>query len=138
MATDNTINAGASSKIDQEMDDRGPSELQLAWRELLKRPPALFGVFVIITAILWALVPGLFSPHDPLLQDLERYLKPPGFVDAAGNTYWLGTDQLGRDIVSRIIWGSRVSLSVGFAAVLGPEGGCGGRERAYSGNVMAL
>jgi peptide/nickel transport system permease protein len=110
--------AGASSPhIDQDMDERGPSELQLALRELLKRPPALFGVTVIIITILWAFFPGVFSPHDPLAQDLLRYLKPPGFVDEAGKTYWLGTDQLGRDIVSRIIWGSRVSLSVGFAAV---------------------
>ena len=113
MATD----AGTSPNLTQELDERGPTEWQLALRELLKRPPALFGVFTIVITILWAFVPGLFSPHDPLLQDLERYLKPPGFVDAAGNTYWLGTDQLGRDIVSRIIWGARVSLSVGFAAV---------------------
>ena len=38
-------------------------------------------------------------------------------MDTEGNTYWLGTDQLGRDILSRIIWGARVSLTVGFAAV---------------------
>ena len=117
MAIDKTINAGASPNIPQDLDERGPTELQLALRELMKRPPALFGVFTIVMMVLWALLPGLFSPHDPLAQDLERYLKPPGFVDAEGLTYWLGTDQLGRDIVSRIIWGSRVSLAVGFAAV---------------------
>jgi peptide/nickel transport system permease protein len=117
MAIDKTINAGVSPNIPQNLDEHGPSEWQLALRELMKRPPALFGVFTIAMMLLWALLPGLFSPHDPLAQDLERYLKPPGFVDAEGLTYWLGTDQLGRDIVSRIIWGSRVSLAVGFAAV---------------------
>ncbi len=117
MAIDKTINAGASPNIPQDLDEHGLSEWQLALRELMKRPPALFGVFTIVMMVLWALLPGLFSPHDPLAQDLERYLKPPGFVDAEGLTYWLGTDQLGRDIVSRIIWGSRVSLAVGIAAV---------------------
>jgi peptide/nickel transport system permease protein len=117
MAIDKTVDAGTSPNAAPDVDERGPTEWQLALRELLKRPPALFGVFTIVMAILWALLPGLFSPLDPLNQDLERYLKPPGFVDAAGNTYWLGTDQLGRDIVSRVIWGARVSLTVGFAAV---------------------
>jgi peptide/nickel transport system permease protein len=117
MAIDKTINAGTSLNAAPDVDEQGPTEWQLALRELLKRPPALFGVFTVVMAILWALLPGLFSPLDPLNQDLERYLKPPGFVDAAGNTYWLGTDQLGRDIVSRVIWGARVSLTVGFAAV---------------------
>lgn len=117
MAIDKTINAGTSLNTAPDVDEQGPTEWQLALRELLKRPPALFGVFTVVMAILWALLPGLFSPLDPLNQDLERYLKPPGFVDTAGNTYWLGTDQLGRDIVSRVIWGARVSLTVGFAAV---------------------
>jgi len=117
MAFDKTIDASTSPHVAQEVDERGPTEWQLALRELLKRPPALFGVFTIVMAILWAFIPDLFSPLDPLNQDLERYLKPPGFRDAQGNTYWLGTDQLGRDIVSRIIWGARVSLTVGFAAV---------------------
>ena len=69
--------ADQSPVVDQDMDERGPTELQLAWRELLKRPPALFGVSCLSITILWAIFPGLFSPHDPLLQDLERYLKPP-------------------------------------------------------------
>ncbi len=117
MAMDKPLDAGDAPRFDQDLDERGPSDLQLALRDLIKRPPALFGVFCIIITVLWAIVPGLFSPHDPLSQDLLRHLKPPGFVDEAGNTYWLGTDRLGRDILSRIIWGSRVSLSVGFAAV---------------------
>ena len=117
MAMDKPLDAGDAPRFDQYLDERGPSDLQLALRDLIKRPPALFGVFCIIITILWAIVPGLFSPHDPLSQDLLRHLKPPGFVDEAGNTYWLGTDRLGRDILSRIIWGSRVSLAVGFAAV---------------------
>jgi peptide/nickel transport system permease protein len=90
----------------------------LAIRELLRRPPALFGLFCCTVVIVWAVVPALFAPMDPLEQNLERYLKAPGYVDALGKTYWLGTDQQGRDILSRVIWGSRVSLVVGITTVV--------------------
>ena len=96
----------------------GPSDLQRALRRLLRRPPALFGLFCVVVVVMWAVVPGLFAPLDPLDQNLDRYLKPPGHVDAQGRTYWLGTDQQGRDILSRVIWGSRISLIVGIATVV--------------------
>ena len=76
------------------------------------------GAFSSLSSVIFALVPDLFSPLDPLSQDLGRYLKAPGYVDKAGDVYWLGTDQQGRDILSRIIWGSRISLIVGIAAVI--------------------
>jgi peptide/nickel transport system permease protein len=94
------------------------SDLQQALRKLLRRPPALFGLFCVVVVIMWAIVPGLFAPLGPLDQSLDRYLKPPGYVDAEGRTYWLGTDQQGRDILSRVIWGSRISLFVGIATVI--------------------
>jgi peptide/nickel transport system permease protein len=97
---------------------RRPSDLGLAIRGLLRRPPALFGLVCCTVVFVWALVPALFSPMDPLEQDLERYLKPPGYVDPAGKTYWLGTDQQGRDVLSRVIWGSRISLVVGITTVV--------------------
>jgi peptide/nickel transport system permease protein len=97
---------------------RSPADLRLAIRALLRRPPALFGLFCCTVVIVWALVPGLFAPMDPLEQNLERYLKAPGYVDGLGKTYWLGTDQQGRDILSRVIWGSRISLLVGITTVV--------------------
>jgi peptide/nickel transport system permease protein len=68
--------------------------------------------------VIWALVPGLLAPMDPLDQDLGRYLKAPAYVDTAGRTYWFGTDQQGRDILSRVIWGSRISLVIGVTTVV--------------------
>ena len=56
-------------------------------------------------------------PHDPLAQDLARRLKPPSYADASG-AYLLGTDGLGRDILSRLIAGARVSLLVGASGAL--------------------
>ncbi|MDP6367641.1 MAG: ABC transporter permease [Nitrospinota bacterium] len=101
-----------------EEDTPAPSDLQLAVRDLMRRPPALFGFLCITFVIAWALVPGWFSPMDPYTQDLDMTLKPPGFTTPAGFTYWVGSDELGRDMLSRIIWGARVSLIVGFVAVL--------------------
>jgi peptide/nickel transport system permease protein len=99
-------------------EPRGPSDFQLAIRELKKRPPAVIGLIFIFIVVLFAVIPEAFSPLDPVDQDLARYIKPPGFADAEGRVYLLGTDQQGRDILSRIIWGSRISLIVGITAVL--------------------
>lgn len=68
--------------------------------------------------VVCSLVPGLLSPHDPVYTDLSLRLQPPGFA-AGGSRYWLGTDDLGRDVLSRVIWGARVSLAVAVTAVLG-------------------
>jgi peptide/nickel transport system permease protein len=99
-------------------DLRGPSDFQLAFRELKKRPPAILGLICLIIVILFAIFPGSFSALDPVDQDLIRYVKPPGFTDTEGRVYLLGTDQQGRDIFSRIVWGSRISLIVAITAVL--------------------
>lgn len=101
----------------EEEEPRGPSEFQLAVRELKRRPPAIFGMICILIVVAFAIFPQVFSPLDPVDQDLTRHMKSPGFTDAAGKVYHLGTDEQGRDILSRIIWGSRISLIVGIAAV---------------------
>jgi peptide/nickel transport system permease protein len=59
----------------------------------------------------------LITPHDPVRQSLRMRLKPPTLEGADGFAHPLGTDHLGRDILSRVIYGSRVSLLIGFAAV---------------------
>ncbi|MGH7308480.1 MAG: ABC transporter permease [Candidatus Rokuibacteriota bacterium] len=117
MAVQRTIAAGRTFD-ELEVAPKGPSGLERALRKLIRRPPAVFGLVCVLTVVIWAATPGLFAPLDPLAQDLNRYLKPPGYVDAEGRTYWLGTDRQGRDILSRIIWGARISLFVGIATVL--------------------
>lgn len=104
--------------MDPEAEDlRGPTNFQLALKDLRRRPPALIGFFILFVVLVLALMPGVFSPLDPFDQDLEFTLKAPGYVDSAGKTYLLGTDDQGRDILSRIIWGAQISLIVGLAAV---------------------
>jgi peptide/nickel transport system permease protein len=58
------------------------------------------------------------APHDPQAQTLEDRLKPPRWMESGSPAYFLGTDNLGRDMLSRIIYGSRISLLVGAATVI--------------------
>jgi peptide/nickel transport system permease protein len=60
----------------------------------------------------------LLAPHDPQTQTLEDRLRPPRWNETGSRSYLLGTDNLGRDILSRIIYGSRISLLVGAATVI--------------------
>ncbi|WP_026576823.1 ABC transporter permease [Bacillus sp. UNC438CL73TsuS30] len=86
------------------------------WRDslslLMDNKAAMVGAFIIIFYILVALFAPLLAPFDPYKVDLPHKLLPPS------EHHWMGTDDKGRDILSRIIYGSRLSMGVGFAAVL--------------------
>ncbi|HAI87915.1 MAG TPA: peptide ABC transporter permease [Firmicutes bacterium] len=78
---------------------------------------AVGGAIVVVVALL-AVFASLIAPHDPNFQDLLGRLKPPGWQSPySGARFLLGTDHLGRDVLSRIIYGSRVSLLVGIVSV---------------------
>jgi peptide/nickel transport system permease protein len=81
-----------------------------------------------------ALAPFL-TPFDPIEQDISQRLKPPGGADAQGRVHPLGTDHLGRDILARILHGSRIALLVAFSAVViaGLLGGAIGLCSGYFG-----
>jgi ABC-type dipeptide/oligopeptide/nickel transport system permease subunit len=91
---------------------------QTAWSRLKQHKLALVGLGVIILMILVAVFAPWLAPVDPAKQDLFLKLKPPGtpFAELGQGRYLLGADQLGRDILSRVIYGARVSLLVGFVA----------------------
>ncbi|MDB4897722.1 MAG: binding-protein-dependent transport system inner rane component [Firmicutes bacterium] len=74
---------------------------------------AAVGILLLLLVAFMALLAPLVAPHDPTLQNTAMRLKPPGTPG-----YLLGTDPLGRDILSRIIYGSRISLIVGLASVV--------------------
>lgn len=81
------------------------------WRMFRLNPLALIGLVIVILLGLVAVLGPLIAPYDPAAQDVRNSLKPPS------SEHWFGTDQWGRDILSRVIVGSRVSLSVGVVAV---------------------
>jgi len=73
-----------------------------------------FGIFAII--LLLALLAPLLTPHDPYQQNLANRLLPPVWDKAGSWTHPLGTDHLGRDYLARLLYGARISLSIGFLA----------------------
>ena len=73
--------------------------------------------FVALLAVVAAAAP-LLAPEDPIRQSLRGRLSPPTWEGTDGRAHFLGTDHLGRDVLSRVIYGSRVSLVIGFSAVL--------------------
>src|SRR5437667_2592045 len=91
-----------------------------AWPRLHgRRVPwvTLAGVAFVLSLALMATAAPWLAPQDPLRQSLRGRLAPPTLEGADGRAHLLGTDHLGRDVLSRVIHGSRVSLVVGFSAV---------------------
>ncbi|MGF1526961.1 MAG: ABC transporter permease [Candidatus Competibacterales bacterium] len=78
--------------------------------------PGLLGLLLVVI-VLAAIAAPWIAPFDPAQQNLLGRLKPPG-TELRGAVHWLGTDELGRDLLSRILHGARISLLVAFAAVL--------------------
>src|SRR4030043_390439 len=81
------------------------------WHYFKRRQMAVGGLALIMTMFLIAAFASFLSPYAPGKTEVSLKLKPPSLQ------HYLGTDQLGRDVFSRMLWGSRISLSVGFVAV---------------------
>ena len=87
------------------------------WIQLRTRPLALLGGAVVVLYFLSAIFAEQIAPHDPTLGDLRLRLRPPVWQEGGDPNYLLGTDDQGRDLLSRIIFGARVSLMVGILSV---------------------
>ena len=87
------------------------SPARLAWQALLKRPTAVFGGVVLLVIAALALLAPWVAPFDPLATSWSLVRKAPSAA------HWFGTDEVGRDLLSRVIWGGRASLAAGVIAV---------------------
>src|SRR5262245_11982897 len=85
---------------------------------LVRKRAGAIGLAIVLLNIVVALAAPALAPHDPLDQDVARRLLPPAWLAGGSSEYLLGTDQLGRDILSRIIYGSRISLLIGLLSVI--------------------
>lgn len=103
--------------VDQEEDRSIRAKLWYLWRLLWRDKAGLIGLLVFLLIISCAIFAPAFAPHDPLKQDLYASRQPPFWAEEGTTEHLLGTDNLGRDIFSRIIYGSRVSIMVGFLGV---------------------
>jgi peptide/nickel transport system permease protein len=103
----------------------------------LRHAPARLAVFLLAATTVIAIGAPMLAPHDPLAQNLDGRLMPPAWAGGSAS-HWLGTDQLGRDILSRLIFGARVSLLVAVTAVLiaGVTGVAMGIVAGYYGGLV--
>ena len=95
------------------------SSLRAALRELAHQPRVWVGGVILLVAMLLAVFAPWIAPHDPLDQDLLHMLAPPAWAPDGSAAYPLGTDGLGRCVLSRAIYGARVALTVAIAAAWG-------------------
>ncbi len=106
--------------------------LYLGCLEFVKNRLAVLGLLIIVGLILMAIFAPLIAPYDPIATDLAKRLQPPS------PEHYFGTDQVGRDIFSRIIWGSRLTLYViGLVAIIAaPVGIIIGTTAGYFGGFI--
>ena len=102
------MNAGALPSDAAAAD----SPTRAALRQLWRRPAAVFGGTVLLLVLVLALFAPWLAPYDPLATSWSAVRKAPSLA------HWFGTDEVGRDLLSRVIWGARASLSAGLVAVV--------------------
>jgi peptide/nickel transport system permease protein len=90
------------------------------WSKILGRlrSAPLIPMTILAVLVLTAVFADFLAPHDPTIGNLRQRYRPPAWQERGSPEFFLGTDHMGRDVLSRIIYGSRISLMVGVAAVL--------------------
>jgi dipeptide transport system permease protein len=94
-----------------------PGPLREFWISFRANRGAVIGMSVVIVLLLLALFAPWIAPHPPHETNSAAFLKPPFWQAGGSAQYLLGTDAIGRDILSRLIWGARLSLSIGLGVV---------------------
>ncbi len=103
--------------FDEPLDDiSGPSPLALIMHRSFRHPGLLFGSGFLLAILAVTIVGPLVMDFDPYGQDLLKRLKPPFWMRDSDSAHLLGTDHLGRDYLSRLVHGARISLLIGFSA----------------------
>ncbi len=114
MANSTSVRAGlapAPGPIEPPIVERGATPGKRAWRRLLRRRGAVLGLAIVIFFVLVAVFAPYIAPYDPVATSWSAVRKAPSAE------YWFGTDEIGRDVLSRIVWGARASLLAGLVSV---------------------
>jgi peptide/nickel transport system permease protein len=91
--------------------ERGATPRQRAWRRLVRRRGAMLGLVIVIFFIVVAVFAPYIAPYDPVATSWSAVRIAPNAQ------YWFGTDEIGRDVLSRVVWGARASLLAGLVSV---------------------
>jgi dipeptide transport system permease protein len=94
-----------------------PSPFREFWSTFSQNRGALAGLIVITALVLTAIFADVLAPHSPIEQFRDAFLTPPVWDEGGTTKFLLGTDPIGRDILSRLIYGARLSLFIGFIVV---------------------
>lgn len=94
-----------------------PGAFAAFWADFRRNRTAVAGLVVILVMVMLALLAPLIAPYDPAQQFRGASLVPPVWAEAGRSEFLLGTDALGRDILTRLLYGARFSLSIGLAVV---------------------
>jgi peptide/nickel transport system permease protein len=119
-----------SSAVTEELSEFSP--WARAWARLSARKSAMLGLGIVALFVLAALLAPFIAPFDPAQQSWSNVRKPPSWL------HWFGTDESGRDLLSRVIWGARASLMAGVISV-SIAAGCGvpiGLIAGYRGGIV--
>src|SRR5689334_15381197 len=100
----------ADAQLSLQRQARANPQIEIL-RKLLRIPRAVFGIAVLVVALVAALAANYIAPFDPEDMDFSNLLS------GIGAEHWLGTDQLGRDTFSRLVFGSQVALIVSVGAI---------------------
>lgn len=95
--------------VDKPLPAKTPNR-RSAWRALRRDPMGLFGAVLVASFVVMAIFAPWIAPYDPIKLDVAHKFAPPNL------SHWAGTDQLGRDTLSRIIWGARTALGISLTA----------------------
>lgn len=94
-----------------------PRPLREFWLYFSANKGAVAGLLIVVFVLLLAVFAPLIAPYAPDLTDTSVFLTPPAWQTGGSSAHWLGTDAIGRDILSRLIHGARLSLAIGLAVV---------------------
>ncbi len=94
-----------------------PSALRLFWRSFAENRGAVVGLAIMLLLIVVAALADVTAPHSPIEQFRDHFLTPPSWSPGGTSAFLLGTDDVGRDIFARLIYGARLSLVIGLSVV---------------------
>jgi peptide/nickel transport system permease protein len=95
-----------------------PTALHASLRRLWRLKWGIAATVILVAIVASAIFAPSIAPHDPLAVNIGHRLAPPAWMDGGASQHVLGTDQIGRDLLARVIYGGRISLAIGVSAVL--------------------
>ena len=109
------LTVAAPSELAEEAP---PSKISIVLRKMWQLRLGVFGGLLLLGLVIVAVFAPYIATHNPFDQDILDRLTPPVFLAGGSWDHWLGTDQLGRDLFSRIVYGARISLTIGVSSVV--------------------